>query len=1044
VQPSLPIIGRYHVVDRLAEGGMGTVYLARDPSLDRLVVIKVLRGGLDDTELRERFSREARSISRLRHPNIVTIFEYGDFEGQPFIAMEYVAGETLAEVIKRRAPITLARKLQMMEELCAGMSYAHRARIVHRDLKPLNIMVDSDSGLIKILDFGIARSMEASLTSFTAIIGTPSYMSPEQAQGVRVDHRSDIFSIGVLFFELVSYRRAFNGDSHIAILHKILNEPPPALDQLVPDVPAALVRIIDKALEKDREKRYQDLDAMRSDIAAARDRLSQGAAESVAVVSSSDRESPTTPVSSLERRRALQITQGLEMAGRAMAAHNYDAAVEWCEQVLLLQRAHPQALTLLDAARSALERETSEKHLERARVHLAAHDLTKAEQAVGEALALRSDDASAIALRNEISQVRREQEVANERAAAAAASISRARAALSAGAFDSAVRAATEALAHAPESTEARQLKEQAVAAVAKQNKEHELERRAAEAIHSAEQRFNGGQHAEALEELEQFAPRTPAVTQALENLSRMKDAATRQRQIDEERRREVEAERRRAEHAARDAELKLRLHQGREHMKRRLWSAAVEEFDAVLALDPHHAAAQQLRRMASDAVNDERRLDSEPTVIGFPLTPPVQREATAAVVAEHSVPVVEESLQSEQIRGGAPATKGRKRTAQIGGLALVAAAVIAIGVWTVRRPAAPASSVSVPPTESTPVRPAPAQTSPVPTPPVQTAQQTRPEQAPIAPPAPPPPPDIPPAREPATPPESPSRGLPPAPAPIDPIAALRPRLRERLTRGDQRGALDVLAQGLSANRNDQEFTSRLDAMLRAAEVDAKGVMANAARVEAAKLGLPQFAEGQKKLDEAASRASAGDRVEATRAYWAAAELLEASRVRAAAALEAAKAQSAQLPPAAPQPVAPVQAPSVPPPAVVQAPPAPTPQPGPPQPATVDEHASDRQAIEQLLNKYEAAWSSLDAAAVRRLDPRAPKSLDSTFETYRSLNAVLANRQFNYQGDTATVTCIRVVDGVSKRGNTRQPTLSTPMTFRFRRFGGSWALVESR
>src|SRR5262249_49080916 len=191
--------------------------LARDPGLDRLVAIKVLRGDFDDPELRERFSREARTVSNLIHDNIVIIYEYGDFEGQPFIAMQYVAGESLAEIIRPRAYLTLERKLEMIDELCAGMAFAHRAKIVHRDLKPANIMVDADRGLIKILDFGIARNVDANATLYTQVIGTPSYMSPEQAGGLPVDHRSDIFAIGVVAHQLLSSPKAFDGHSPIAL-----------------------------------------------------------------------------------------------------------------------------------------------------------------------------------------------------------------------------------------------------------------------------------------------------------------------------------------------------------------------------------------------------------------------------------------------------------------------------------------------------------------------------------------------------------------------------------------------------------------------------------------------------------------------------------------------------------------------------------------------------------------------------------------------------------------------------------------------------------
>jgi eukaryotic-like serine/threonine-protein kinase len=199
-------IGKYQVVERVGQGGMGTLYLARDPALDRLVAIKVLSADYTNDELRARFSREARSVSRLSHPNIVTIFEYGDFAGQPYIAMEYIAGESVAELISRRAPVPLHSKLQMMEDLCAGMAYAHRAKIVHRDIKPPNLMISAGSGRIKILDFGIARSLESGSTRTTQVLGTPSYMSPEQAKGQSVDYRGDVFAIGAVFYELLAYR----------------------------------------------------------------------------------------------------------------------------------------------------------------------------------------------------------------------------------------------------------------------------------------------------------------------------------------------------------------------------------------------------------------------------------------------------------------------------------------------------------------------------------------------------------------------------------------------------------------------------------------------------------------------------------------------------------------------------------------------------------------------------------------------------------------------------------------------------------------------
>ena len=404
VPAGLTAIGKYQVVDRLGRGGMGTVYLARDPALDRLIAIKVLSGDLVDEETRERFSREARSISRLRHPNIVTIFEYGDFTGQPFIAMEYISGESWAELIRRRAPVPLVRKLRMMEELCAGMAHAHRARIVHRDIKPANIMVDAESGSIKILDFGIASNVASNATLATLVVGTPSYMSPEQTTGQRVDHRSDVFAVGSVFYELLSYRQAFDGDTHVTIIEKILNGQARPLDELCPSIDPEIVKIVDTAMKKDPGTRYQDLEAMRADIQSVRERVHGSGTE------------PTV---------------------------------------------------LMDTARVALEDRAIDAYIRDARKHFEQHALTAAEQLVSEALKLRGTSPPAVAMQRELQQARWEQERAQERAVSAQAALERAHASFAAGALESAVRAASEALAHDPGLSEAQAIKDRAAAALA-------------------------------------------------------------------------------------------------------------------------------------------------------------------------------------------------------------------------------------------------------------------------------------------------------------------------------------------------------------------------------------------------------------------------------------------------------------------------------------------------------------------------------------------------------------------------------------------------
>jgi serine/threonine-protein kinase len=175
---------------------MGVLYLARDPAIDRLVAIKLMREGMESRTARERFMREAQSAGRLHHLNLVTIFDVGEHDGQPFIAMQYIEGETLADVIDRRAAVPLVRKLRWLEDLCAGLHYAHRAGIIHRDIKPANVMVDAE-GAVKILDFGIARVDAGGLTQGN-IVGTLNYMAPEQMEGQPIDARADIFAVGAL------------------------------------------------------------------------------------------------------------------------------------------------------------------------------------------------------------------------------------------------------------------------------------------------------------------------------------------------------------------------------------------------------------------------------------------------------------------------------------------------------------------------------------------------------------------------------------------------------------------------------------------------------------------------------------------------------------------------------------------------------------------------------------------------------------------------------------------------------------------------------
>src|SRR5450432_3202812 len=239
---------------------MGIVYRARDPIINRLVALKTITAGVADyPNLLQRFYREAQSAGGLQHPNIVTIYDMGEEAGTPYIAMELIECESLEQLIAGRPDLPLSLKLTYAIQACRAFDYAHKREIVHRDIKPANVMLSKD-GTVKVVDFGIARVLESSKTQTGMLMGTFAYMSPEQYHGEHADERSDIWSFGILLYELLCYQRPFIGPTPASLMNGICNEQPTPISKYLPECPAELQVVMSKILQKSPAERYQSME----------------------------------------------------------------------------------------------------------------------------------------------------------------------------------------------------------------------------------------------------------------------------------------------------------------------------------------------------------------------------------------------------------------------------------------------------------------------------------------------------------------------------------------------------------------------------------------------------------------------------------------------------------------------------------------------------------------------------------------------------------------------------------------------------------------
>jgi tRNA A-37 threonylcarbamoyl transferase component Bud32 len=265
------LCGRYRLDERIGSGGMSTVYRAFDDTLERWVAVKILHQSMQDDSVQlERFRREARTVARLSHPHVVTVIDAGEDDGHPFIVFEYVDGETLKQLIRRRGPLSVTEAVAFAIEIGRALTASHAQRLAHRDVKPQNVLIDPD-GRAKVTDFGISRSLDAEpgLTATGRVLGTTDYVAPEQALGEEVTEQSDIYSLGVCLFEMLTGDVPFTAESQVGVAMKHVREPLPDVQRIRPEVSAALAAVIERSTAKETRNRYATAAEMTTDLERA-------------------------------------------------------------------------------------------------------------------------------------------------------------------------------------------------------------------------------------------------------------------------------------------------------------------------------------------------------------------------------------------------------------------------------------------------------------------------------------------------------------------------------------------------------------------------------------------------------------------------------------------------------------------------------------------------------------------------------------------------------------------------------------------------------
>jgi tRNA A-37 threonylcarbamoyl transferase component Bud32/tetratricopeptide (TPR) repeat protein len=444
-------IGKYQVQKVLGRGGMGTVYEALDPFINRKVALKTMIAGLvDHPELKARFLREAQAAGGLRHRNIVTVYDLGEDKGQPYIAMEFIEGTDLEKVIQGKEPRTVEWKLDVLRQLCEGLSYAHKNGIVHRDIKPANVAVTHD-GEVKIMDFGIAHLQSSTMTKSGLVLGTVHYMAPEQIEGQKVDHRADIFSVGAIAYELIAYKRPFDGETITAVMYKIMHDRPDP--KVLPDTgySPVLQQIIMKALARDVRERYQTLEEMHRDVVG----LVRKMPTSVGVAAAAPAEQ--------DRGRQQEIARLRAEVERARAEGQLQRALLACRRLLEMA---PQDKPAAETARqidAAIQDRQVEQLCETALAYAKDGDTELAGKIMAKVQKLAPESPRFRQLQAFLA------DESSRRAAAALTATAQEHIAL--GNLEEALAAAEEALLAQPSNTVAREIRDRAADALAKRSK---------------------------------------------------------------------------------------------------------------------------------------------------------------------------------------------------------------------------------------------------------------------------------------------------------------------------------------------------------------------------------------------------------------------------------------------------------------------------------------------------------------------------------------------------------------------------------------------